>query len=103
VFTYSYDAMLYLANWGSRQLMFRFPRTLVDPVRTRQYDVETMDYSSDIIQVDIKGEHAILNIQLNEEEGLGWIEGEGLTLTYSMSEDALEPPVPSGLDETLSL
>jgi hypothetical protein len=121
-----YDAMLYLANWGSRQLMFRFPRTLVDPVRMRQYNVETMDYPSDVIQVDIKGEYAILNIQLNEEEGLGWIEGEGwlgalvglrdailqgdyrvlylawlkgLTLTYDVNEDALEPPVPSGLGE----
>jgi hypothetical protein len=118
--------MLYLANWGSRQLMFRFPRTLVDPVRMRQYNVETTDYPSDVIQVDIKGEYAILNIQLNEEEGLGWIEGEGwlgslvglrdailqgdyrvlylawlkgLTLTYDVNEDALEPPVPSGLGE----
>ena len=25
-----YDALLYLANWGSRELMFRFPRDLVD-------------------------------------------------------------------------
>jgi len=121
-----YDAMLYLANWGSRQLMFRFPRTLVDPVRMRQYNVETTDYPSDIIQVDVKDEYAILNIQLDAEEGLGWIEGEGwlgslvglrdailqgdyrvlylawlkgLTLTYGVDEDALEPPVPSGLGE----
>ncbi len=119
-----YDAMLYLANWGSRQLMFRFPKALVDPDRIRQYNVETTDYPSDIIQVDVKGEYAILDIQLNEEGGLGWIEGEGrlgslvglrdailqgdyrvlylawlkgLTLAYDVDEDALEPPVPPGL------
>jgi hypothetical protein len=25
-----YDAHLYLANWGSRRIMFRFPRTLLN-------------------------------------------------------------------------
>ena len=25
-----HDALLYAANWGSRQLMFRFPRTALD-------------------------------------------------------------------------
>ena len=46
-----YDAMLYLANWGSRQLMFRFPRAIVDLDQMRQYNVETVDPPSDIIQV----------------------------------------------------
>ncbi len=119
-----YDAMLYLSNWGSRQLMFRFPRALVDPDRMQQYNVETTDYPSDIIQVDVKSEYAILNIELNEEDGLGWIEGEGwlgalvglreailqgdyrvlylawlngLTSVHDVDKNALEPPVPSGL------
>jgi hypothetical protein len=25
-----FDAFLYLANWGTRRLMFRFPRALLD-------------------------------------------------------------------------
>ena len=25
-----FDAMLYITNWGTRQLMFRFPRTALD-------------------------------------------------------------------------
>ncbi|MDY7078341.1 MAG: hypothetical protein SXV54_15600 [Chloroflexota bacterium] len=121
-----YDAMLYLANWGSRQLMVRFPKVLVDSDRMRQYNLETTDYPSDIIQVDIQGEYAILDIQLNEENGLGWIEGEGwlgslvglrdailqgdyrvlylawlkgLMSAYDVDADALEPPVPPGLGE----
>ena len=119
-----YDAMLYLANWGSRQLMFRFPEPLVDLEQMQQYNVVTVDYPSNAVNVHTKGEHAILDIQLHEEEGLGWIEGEGwldslvglrdailrrdyrllylawlkgLTLVYDVDEDTLEPPVPPGL------
>jgi hypothetical protein len=119
-----YDAMLYLANWGSRQLTFRFPKSLVDLEQMQQYNVVTVDYPSDAVNMYVKGEYAILDIQLHEEEGLGWIEGEGwldslvglrdailqqdyrllylawlkgLTLAYDVDEDALEPPVPPGL------
>jgi len=121
-----YDAMIYLANWGSRQLMFRFPRALVNPDRMREYEVETTEYPAEVVQVDVRGEYAVLDIQLNTEEGLGWIEGEGwldslvglrdailrgdyrvlylawlkgLTLVYGVDEEALEPPVPPGLGE----
>ena len=72
-----YDALLYLANWGSRQLVFRFPKGLVDPEQLQQYNVETLEYPSDTITVSTGEEYAILDIQLHEEEGLGWIEGEG--------------------------
>ncbi|MBL7063197.1 MAG: hypothetical protein ISS49_03170 [Anaerolineae bacterium] len=119
-----YDAMLYLANWGSRQLMFRFPKSLLDLEQMQQYNVVTLDYPSDAVNVYTKGEYAILDIQLHEEEGLGWIEGEGwldslvglrdailrrdyrllylawlkgVTLAYEADEDALEPPAPPGL------
>jgi len=118
-----YDAMLYLANWGSQRLMFRFPQALVDLDQMRQYSVETVDYPSDAIAVSAVGEYAILDIQLNEEEGGEWIEGEGrldslvglrdavlqqdyrlLYLAWlnglaaeDVDEDALEPPVPPGL------
>jgi hypothetical protein len=119
-----YDAMLYLANWGSRRLMFRFPTEIVDLDRVRQYNVETTDYPSDAVTVSTEGGYAILDIQLHEEEGLGWIEGEGwldsltglrgailrgdyrvlylawlkgVLLVYDVDRDALEPPVPPGL------
>jgi hypothetical protein len=72
-----YDAMLYLANWGSRRLMFRFPKSLADPESLQGYNVETVDYPSDFVSAYTKGEYAILDIQLDEEEGLDWIEGEG--------------------------
>ena len=122
-----YDAMLYLANWGSRRLMFRFPKSLVDLEHMRRYNAATPDYPSDFVNTYIQDEYAILDIQLNEEEGLDWIEGEGwldslislrdavlrgdyrllylawlkgVTLAaYDVDEDALEPPVPPGLGD----
>ncbi|MBK9053924.1 MAG: hypothetical protein IPL78_24335 [Chloroflexi bacterium] len=35
-----YDAMFYIANWGTTQLMFRFPQELVDVRQIEPYCVE---------------------------------------------------------------
>jgi hypothetical protein len=32
-----FDAFCYLANWGTRRLMFRFPRALLDAEAARKY------------------------------------------------------------------
>jgi hypothetical protein len=32
-----FDAFLYLANWGTRQVMFRLPRGVLDPEIARPY------------------------------------------------------------------
>ena len=32
-----FDAFCYLANWGTRRLMFRFPRALLDAETARKY------------------------------------------------------------------
>jgi hypothetical protein len=67
-----FDAMFYIANWGSLQLMFRFPKGLIDIEMMRQYCVE------DIVEVSEINDFVILEISINEEEGFdGWIEGEG--------------------------
>ena len=121
-----YDAMLYMANWGSRRLMFRFPKALVNLDQLEQYRVQTVDYASDAIAVSTVGEHVVLDIQAEEEEGGEWIEGEGwlaallglrdailqgdyrllylawlrgLAAEYDVDEEALEPPLPPGLNK----
>ncbi|MEG4456038.1 hypothetical protein [Microcoleus sp. N9_A1] len=67
-----FDAMFYIANWGSLQLMFRCPKGLIDIELMRQYCVE------DIVEVSEINNFVILEISINEEEGFdGWIEGEG--------------------------
>ena len=123
-----YDAMLYMANWGSPQLMFRFPKALVDVETMQRYNVMTFEHPSDAISVYTQGEYVILDIQLDEEEGFSWIQGEGrldslvdlrdallqrdyrllylvwlkgVTLADDVDREAQEPPIPPGL-RTLS-
>jgi len=112
-----FDAFLYLANWGTRRLMFRLPADLIDAGAARPYCCE------DGLSLEIKGGHALLEWESNEEEGdwdhdgvglleemlplreaiaggdlrplyVGWLAGveEGL-----VDEDAPGPPVPPGL------
>jgi hypothetical protein len=66
-----FDAMLYLANWGSRQLMFRFPKSVVDVNALWPYRM------LDHIEISTTDDHVVLNIELHEEEGWGWVDGEG--------------------------
>jgi hypothetical protein len=68
-----FDAMLYITNWGTRQLMFRFPiNAIPDDVMSIYQYAESLEWST-------AGKYVILNIEHNEEDGYdGWIEGEGL-------------------------
>ncbi len=83
VFTYSYadfrgsplsllekcfDAMLFMANWGSYQLAFRYLKSAVNTSALEPYCVDN------IIEVSITAKHVILNIKIHEEEGGDWIE-----------------------------
>ena len=112
-----FDALLYLANWGTRRLMFRFPKSLVDIEQVRPYEVE------DIIEFQQTDEHVVLDIHFNEESVSFWVEGEGslsslvrlhddllrrdyrlLYLAWlkavslgEVDESEIEPPVPPGL------
>ena len=122
-----FDAFLYLANWGSKRLAFRFPKPalseanvgLLDPRQIEPYLWE------DCIELEPVGDCLILDISLNEEGGGEWIEGGGwlsalgplrgdiLQWDYRVlylawlwaaerqdTDDAeLEPPVPPGLSE----
>jgi len=121
-----FDVMLYMANWGTRQLLFRLPKKLVDATLIKQYCVD------DCISVSNTSNYLILDININDEEYQDWIEGEGwlsnlaslrdellqgdcrvLYLAwlkaktrvcddYALSEDesdVLEPPVPANLQK----
>src|SRR5262249_10091172 len=68
-----FDIMLYMASWGTRQIAFRLPRTLVDDKALAPYLVDRM------IETKIMGKHLLLNINIYDEDGdnWGWIQGEG--------------------------
>ncbi len=118
-----YDAFLYLANWGTRRLMFRLPRELLDAEVARRYCY------TDVASVTATSDHVIISFFLDREPEDDWVEGEGwlasmvqarsdlaagdlrlLYLGWLLSvqrsddfdeddEDPVEPPVPAGLAE----
>jgi hypothetical protein len=67
-----FDIMLYVTNWGTRQLMMRFPENSIknDVMHTYQY--------ADNLEWTTSGHYIILNIELNYENYSDWVEGEGL-------------------------
>jgi hypothetical protein len=118
-----FDIMLYMANWGTRRLMFRIPCSLIDMKQVAPFCIsEEIDHwpSED-------KENIILDLNFDDEEQADWIEGEGwldelvslreeliqgdLRVLYlawlkaakkalemeEIDKDTLEPPVPYGL------
>ena len=121
VLTRCFDIMLYMANWGSRQLMFRFPKSLINVAALEAYSLE------DAITVSNIDNFVVLDINIIDEDIIGWIDsGEGflsgmISLRESIlqgdyrclylawlkaatiyidpdEEDLLEPPIPNNLD-----
>jgi len=77
-----FDAYLYLANWGSRRLAFRFPKGLVDVVAIEAYCDE---YHTNISTV---GDMQILEFNMDEEEGIEeWIDERGVLSTLARLRD----------------
>ena len=116
-----FDAFLYQANWGSSRLIFRFPTRLLDASAVEAYRLESF------ISLERVGDYTILDIEFNDEEGGDWIEAQGqlggllplrnailqgdyralylvwlhavsLESDWESDEEALEPPLPPGLD-----
>lgn len=65
-----FDAFLYLANWGTHQLMLRFPAGVLDPDLARLY------CPGDEASVHVRGDCLILEVR-SEEEGGDWEEADG--------------------------
>jgi hypothetical protein len=69
-----FDAFLYFANWGTRELMLRLPRRLLDLATAQAY------CGAESAAARAKGEHVILEFRAEDESGTWieeWIEEEG--------------------------
>ena len=65
-----FDAFLYVANWGTRWMMLKVPRHLVDVDLVKKY------CSSDSAVIHEKGDHLIFEF-ISETDVHEWEEGEG--------------------------
>ncbi|TDC61056.1 hypothetical protein E1258_12705 [Micromonospora sp. KC207] len=114
-----FDAHLYLANWGTRRLMLRLPKHVLDPATVAQY------CQGDSASAWTTGKHVIIDLHSEDEDGADeWdLDGHGLLtsiipvraclaagdlrLLYlawlrcvqseGVADDEPEPPVPAGL------
>ncbi|MBL6280089.1 hypothetical protein JMF97_28405 [Micromonospora fiedleri] len=114
-----FDAHLYLANWGTRQLMLRLPKHVLDPATVARY------CQGDSAAMWTAGTHVIIDLHDEDEDGVDeWeLDGHGLLtsiipvraslaagdlrLLYlawlrcvqseEIADDEPEPPVPAGL------
>lgn len=72
-----FDIMLYIANWGSKQLAFRLPVTAFTAEQLEPflfYD----DYEGVRSELHTGEQYHILDLLTYEEGGSGWIEGDGM-------------------------
>jgi hypothetical protein len=65
-----FDAFLYLANWGTRRLMFRLPRVLLDAEAARQY------CHTDAASVTETSDHVIISLYLDRDPDNYWVEAD---------------------------
>ena len=114
-----FDAHLYLANWGTRQLMLRLPKDVLDPATFAHY------CPGDSASARTTGSHVIIDLRSEDENGTyEWdLDGRGLLAsivpvraslatgdlrllylgwlhcvqTEEIADDEPEPPVPAGL------
>jgi hypothetical protein len=113
-----FDAFLYLANWGTRRLMFRLPRGVLDSKTAERYCY------TDTASLIETGSHLILSLYVDREPDDYWDQPGGqlaamvqaraelaagdLRLLYlawllalqsdEMDDEDTEPPVPAGLE-----
>lgn len=113
-----FDLMLYLSNFGTRQLMIRLPIDLIEQSKIESYCIPG------VISYSIHTNSLILDFCICDEEGGGWIEGEGVlddlvairhellngdfralylawlaaAQFYCLDDDDVEPPIPNNLN-----
>lgn len=79
-----FDAHLYLANWGTRRLAFRFPKGLLDTAAIEAYCDE------DHLTLKTIGNMQVMEFEMSEEEGFDeWIDERGLLSTLGRLRDDL--------------
>ena len=77
-----FDAHLYITNWGTRHLAFRFPKGILNTKAIELYCDE------EHIRLKTLGQAHILEIEINAEEGFDkWIDERGLLSTLGRLRD----------------
>lgn len=71
-----FDMMLYLANWGTRRLLMRFPKTLLNKEAISRYLIEADDFDDMYLSLIDKPECFLIDFYWSNEGGGEWIDEE---------------------------
>jgi hypothetical protein len=66
-----FDALFYMANWGSRRLVFRFPVSAIDCDAVQRFAL------GETISIEQKNVHVIVDLWFEDEGVHEWVDGEG--------------------------
>ncbi len=66
----SFDAFVYVSNWGHREFALRLPRESVDEKALEPY------LAAEVLELATTREHATLTFTYRDEEGGGWVDDE---------------------------
>jgi hypothetical protein len=67
-----FDIFFYISNFGTVRLMFKYPVKKINFDEIKKYCL------NDSVCAKMQDENILLEICINNEEGFGWTEGEGL-------------------------
>jgi|688.fasta_scaffold210113_3 hypothetical protein len=67
-----FDVFFYISNFGTVELIFKYPIKHVDIPTLKKYYIEH------VIEIEQHEQHILLEVCIDNEEGFGWTEGEGL-------------------------
>lgn len=67
-----FDVFFYISNFGSLQLIFKYTKKDIDENELQKYCVKHL------IQCETTPNSVLLDIHFTNEEGFGWVEGEGM-------------------------
>lgn len=66
-----FDVFFYISNFGTIQLIFKYKNHQVDIDELKKYSIRY------VINCEQYDDDILLEISLSNEEGFGWVEGEG--------------------------
>ena len=77
-----FDVMVYFSNWGTKRVMFKFPRALVDESEIIKFDISASDAFDVNLEVHRAPTYILLDLEWNSEEGGDgfWLEEEDVDL-----------------------
>ena len=71
-----FDVFFYISNWGTIQLMFKYLEQQVDESALKKITIKH------VIDCEKRNGHILLDISFSNEDGFGWLEGEGMLADF---------------------